>query len=337
MTSKKPRPQLTLLRGLIAQPPMKENDDMTTIALTDGTVISAYEQLDSLDQALAGFLLKYPNAHTFREYRRDLLQYLSWCAQQTPPVRPLEAKRFHVEGYLRWLEGRGLAEATISRRFGTIRVFYDYLALEEFIDKDPSRAVKRPPVDREKQKRTWLNAVQWAQLLTAAREESPTAHALVALLGMRGLRVHEACLLDIQTHLSQDSGYDILTFTGKGNKAARVVLAPPVAVAVRQCIGDRQIGPVLLNARGRRMDRGAADRLLQKCAVKGALVADFSPHSLRRTAITLALGQGQSLYDVQTFARHSDPKTTQLYDMHAKQIDRNSGAAIASFMSAIAG
>lgn len=309
---------------------------MNTIALTDGTVI-AYEQLDNLDQALAGFLLRYPNQHTFREYKRDLLQYLTWCAQQTPTVAPLTAQRFHITGYLRWLEQRGLSEATISRRFGTIRVFYDYLTIEEFIPKDPSRAVKRPAVDMDKQKRTWLNAVQWAQLLTAAREESPTAHALVALLGMRGLRVHEACLLDIDVHLSDDSGYTILTFVGKGNKAARVVLAPPIARAIEDCIGERTSGPLLLNNRGRRMDRNSADRLLQKCAAKGSLVADFSPHSLRRTAITLALGQGQSMYDVQTFARHADPKTTMRYDMHAKQIDRNSGAAIASFMSAIAG
>ena len=55
------------------------------------------------------------------------------------------------------------------------------------------------------------------------------------------------------------------------------------------------------------------------------------------TAITLALGTGQPLYEVQIFARHADPKTTQLYDLNAKNVDRNSGAAIASFMSSIAG
>lgn len=308
---------------------------MTTLALPHGT-ITTYEQADPFDQALAGFLIQYRNPHTFREYQRDLAQYFDWCRQQD--MHPFQAQRFHITGYLRWLESRGLKEATVSRRFGTIRVFYAYLAEEDFIGKDVARAVKRPRIDGEKQKRTFLGPVEWAQLLAAARLHSPTAHCLVALLGMRGLRIHEACLLDIETHLSMESGYHVLTFVGKGSKAARVVLAPPIARAIVDCIGDRTEGPLLLNARGRRMDRRSAHRLLHACAEQGALGdKDFSNHSLRRTAITLALGTGQPLYEVQIFARHADPKTTQIYDRNAKNVDRNSGAAIASFMSSIAG
>ncbi len=273
--------------------------------------------------------MAYKNPHTFREYKRDLDLFFDWCRQQR--MHPFAAQRFHITGYLRWLEQRGLAEATVSRRFGTIRVFYAYLAEEDFITKDVARAVKRPPVDKDKQKRTHLGPVEWAQLLAAARTYSPTAHCLVALLGMRGLRIHEACLLDIDTHLSQEHGYHVLTF-------ARVVLAPPIARAIVECIGDRTDGPLLLNARGRRMDRRSAHRLLHAVAEAGALGhKDFSNHSLRRTAITLALGTGQSLYEVQLFARHSNPKTTMIYDRNADNIDRNSGAAIASFMSSIAG
>jgi integrase/recombinase XerD len=184
-----------------------------------------------------------------------------------------------------------------------------YCADEELIGKDPTRGIDRPAIDRDKQKRTHLNVVEWAQLLRAARGYSPTAHALVALLGMKGLRIHEACQLDIETHLFTKDGYDQLRFIGKGNKASIVTLPPPVARAVREITDHRDSGPLVLNLRGRRMDRASANRLLQRVACDGAVQADFSPHSLRRTMITLALGQGIPLYEVQLLARHANSKT----------------------------
>jgi integrase/recombinase XerD len=225
----------------------------------------------------------------------------------------------------------------VSRKFGTVCTWLRYCADEELIGKDPTRGVDRPAVDREKQKRTHLNVVEWAQLLRAARDHSPTAHALVALLGMKGLRVSEACQLDIDTHLFTKDGYDQIRFVGKGNKASTVTLPPPVARAVREITDSRPVGPLLLKARGRRLDRASANRLLQNVAREGAVLTEFSPHSLRRTMITLALGQGIPLYEVQLLARHANSKTTELYDMNRRNVDRLSGASVASFMSSIAG
>lgn len=312
---------------------------MTTLALPTPNLVD-YHALNPLEKCVAGFLIRLRNPNTFREYQRDLKFFFAWCADQQ--IDPLLVGRFHCEGYLRMLQtstnsrtGRPLMEATVSRKFGTIRCFYQYATDEEFISKDPTRRIARPEVDPDKQTRTHLNIVQWAQLLTAARAHGPTAHCLVALLGMRALRIHEALQINIESITSR-AGYDMIHIIGKGDKAADLALAPPVAWAVRECAGSRTAGALLLNSRGRRLTRDAAQRLLQKVAVEGAMDVEFSPHSLRRTCLTFMLEHGQSLYDVQLFARHADPKTTMVYDMKRTQVDRTSGAGVAAFMSSVA-
>lgn len=49
----------------------------------------------------------------------------------------------------------------------------------------------------------------------------------------------------------------------------------------------------------------------------------ITPHSLRHSAITLALDAGVGLRDVQDFARHTDPKTTRGYDRSRNQLNRH--------------
>ena len=51
--------------------------------------------------------------------------------------------------------------------------------------------------------------------------------------------------------------------------------------------------------------------------------SQLSPHSSSLTAITDLLTQGVPLEDVQYFAGHSSPRTTELYDRRQKKVTRN--------------
>jgi site-specific recombinase XerD len=61
--------------------------------------------------------------------------------------------------------------------------------------------------------------------------------------------------------------------------------------------------------------------------------AALSPHSLRHTAITLALDAGASLRDVQDFAGHRDPRTTRRYDRSRHSLDRNAAYTLAAYLA----
>lgn len=295
------------------------------------TAIGHLRDLDPLSYAVAGFLARYKGG-TLTEYTRDLKVFLGWCQEQQ--LDPLKARRGELEFYVRDLEGRGLAQATVSRRFTTVAVFYKYVALDEIIAKDPAVGVARPKVDRAAQRRVFLTPLEFASLLEAARAAGPTEHCLVALLGMSGLRIAEACSLDVDS-VSVMNGHDVIRFIGKGNKAALMPLPGPVRRAVVECIGTRTAGPLLRSRTGARMDRCCAGRMMRRLAKVAHVRSDVSPHALRRTFVTSGLTSGVPMRDVQIAARHANPATTALYDMAAGNLDRHGSIRIASFLAGV--
>ena len=72
-----------------------------------------------------------------------------------------------------------------------------------------------------------LTHLQFEAILTTARlSTNRNDFALVAMLGLLGLRIFEACGADI-SDLGEDHGHRVLRVTGKGAKV--VVLTPPTS------------------------------------------------------------------------------------------------------------
>src|SRR4051794_16187308 len=166
--------------------------------------------------ACASFLARYRGG-TLRAYTQDMTAFFRWCAERQ--LSPLHAERPHLELYIRWMEQQSYAPSTIGRRFTTVAGFFKYAVIDGHIPSDPTLAVTRPKVAWETQKRTVLHPLEFAALLTAARKDGATSHALVALLGMIGLRVGEACNIDIPD-VRYFGGYEVLSIMGKGHKPA---------------------------------------------------------------------------------------------------------------------
>ena len=196
-----------------------------------------------------------------------------------PPERP------HLELYLRDLERRGYAPATISRRLSTVAGLFKYAVIDELVAANPTAAVTRPRVPWEGQRRTVLHPLEFAAVLSAARRHSDTAHALVALLGMLGLRVSEACNARVED-LRYAGGYELLRVLGKGARPAEIPLPIPVLRAVKAATEGRTHGPILLSAKGEALTRGAASRLLSRVVRAAGVTSPASPHTLRRTFCT---------------------------------------------------
>jgi integrase/recombinase XerD len=106
------------------------------------------------------------------------------------------------------------------------------------------------------------------------------------MLGLLGLRIFEACGLDI-ADLREEHGHRVLRVVGKGGRVVLVPLPPAVGRAVDVAINTRTQGPILLNTRGRRMDRHAATRRLHHLADQaGVRLPRMHPHMLRHTFVT---------------------------------------------------
>jgi site-specific recombinase XerD len=286
---------------------------------------------DEARLAVAGFLARYSDS-TRKSYAYDLRAFFGWCERAGLAV--LEVRRPHIELYARMLEQNGLARATISRRLSTLTGFYRFAVIDGVIEASPAEYVRRPRVDTESTT-LGLDRMELGAFIAQGAASGPTDHALACLLGLLGLRVAEACGVDIE-HLSTERGHRTVTVLGKGHKLAVIPMPPRVARAVDQACGERLAGPVLLSRSGRRMDRHAATRIVRRLAKRAGITKHISPHSLRHSFITAALDAGVPLRDVQIAARHADPRTTTRYDRARNNLDRHASYVVTAFVAGAA-
>lgn len=168
----------------------------------------------------------------------------------------------------------------------------------------------------------------------ARKSPNPNDFALVALLGLLGLRIFDACGSNI-ADLGEEHGHRVLRVRGKGGKVVLVPLPPAVARAIDQAVDERTGGPILRNTHGRRMDQHAATRRLKHLAqAAGIRMPRMHPHMLRHTFVTTMLDAGVSIRDVQIAARHADPRRrTMRYDRARKSLDRHPNCILAAYMA----
>ena len=189
-------------------------------------------------------------------------------------------------------EVRRFRPSTVSRRFSVAAGFYRTCVIDGILEHSPAEHVRRPAVPAESPTLGFTH-LQFEALLTAARQSpNPYDFALVAMLGLLGLRIFEAAGTDI-ADLGEEHGHRVLRVCGKGTKVVLVPLPPAVGRAIDRAIGSRLRGPILLNSRDARMDRHAATRRLHQLAeAAGIQVTRAHPHMLRHTYVTTMQGRG---------------------------------------------
>src|SRR5260221_3340918 len=286
---------------------------------------------DQLRLAVAAYLARFKGSSRYHT-DSDLRCYLSWCSERR--LDPVAPARPHLELSTRWMQGiRRFKPSTVSRRFSVAAGFYRTCVIDGLLEHSPAEHVRRPSVPPESPTLGFTH-LQFEALLTAAGESpSPYDFALVAMLGLLGLRIFEATGADI-VDLGEEHGHRVLRVCGKGTKIVLLPLPPAVGRAIDQAIGSRTRGAILLNSRGARMDRHAATRRLRHLAeVAGVRITRSHPHMLRHTYVTTMLDAGVDLRDVQIAARHADPRTTMRYDRARTNLDRHPNYILAAYMA----
>ena len=168
---------------------------------------------------------------------------------------PLQARRPHVELHVPWVqETQRFAASTVSRRTSVVTSSHltrvvDTRVVDELLEHSPAGYVRRPNVPPESPT-LGLSHLQSAALLATSRDAAnPCDSAMVRLLGLLGLRIFEACGLDI-TDLGEEDGHRVLRVVGEGHEIVLVPLAPAAGRAVARAVSDRTTGALLLNTRG---------------------------------------------------------------------------------------
>lgn len=293
-------------------------------------IVARLGQLNDADLVREGFLARYSGS-SFAAYNSDLQLFYRWCEDND--LDPLTVKRVHIDLWLRHLrEERHNKDSTVYRRLMALKSMYEYAVDEEFIERSPARAIRPKHPSYDDLPPIALSPNEFQRLIAAATD--PTDYALIAIMGYLGLRVSEACDINIGDYDDFHDDVRVVKFMGKGGVPGIAPVSDELHEAFKAAAGDRTEGPLLLQSDGLRLTRRSAGRVVTRVAKAAGLTKHVTPHCLRHTFVVSAIDAGVHLRSVQLAARHLSIKNTMVYDRH-RQVPMGSHAAhdVAAFLN----
>ena len=264
--------------------------------------------------------------NTVRAYLHDVGELAAFAratcgGDGLPPLAALDVVL--CRSYVASLHGRNDA-VTIGRKISSLRAFFRLAVRRRLISSSPVAALRAPK--RARRLPSFLGKDDVGRLLDAAvpaEADTALARAFCEVLYGAGLRVSEACHLDLDDVEREGTGARVTVRQGKGRKDRIVPLGSkgwralqdylPVRLGrVRAPASPSERPALFVGSRGRRLGpRGARRLLARREALTG--VPPVSPHALRHSFATHLLGEGADLRAIQELLGHSSLRTTQRY------------------------
>jgi integrase/recombinase XerC len=260
--------------------------------------------------------------HTVRAYAGDLGDFATFV--ELARGREATLDDLDVRTIRAWLgeRHRQLASASIARRLAALRAFGGWMRATGLVAENAALLIGSPK--RRSKLPITLPAADVAGMIETAPgdgAEKLRDDAVLEVIYGAGLRVSEACGLDLQ-HVEREGGAVRLRVVGgKGNKDRIVPVGRKAAAAIEAWLAVRH---TLLTPRSPKLALWIADRggrlgvrqvramVHRRCQQTGTR-ADIAPHGLRHSFATHLLTSGCDLRTIQSFLGHASLSTTQKY------------------------
>tara|TARA_B100000959_G_scaffold282782_1_gene349984 strand:+ start:951 stop:1838 length:888 start_codon:yes stop_codon:yes gene_type:complete len=258
------------------------------------------------------------SSQTIDAYKRDLKQYLGYIDDQK--IKELsQITPTHIRDYIRILNDRGMAPASISRIISSIRSYHKYLSGETIISENPALVIKNPKIPKKLP--DVLSEKEISSIIGSIKESSQFYQrdkAMIEMLYSCGIRVSELCGLEMSNLFLED---ELIRVLGKGNKERLL----PIGGRAKKYLNDylihtrirliKQTGSshIFLSRNGKALTRAMVNNILNKWTQISEVNRSVSPHILRHSFATHLLEGGADLRFVQALLGHSDISTTQIY------------------------
>ena len=263
---------------------------------------------------------------TYKKALRQFFNYLGLHGIRQP-------QREDVLAFRDDLKASGLKPTTVQNYITATRIFFKWTE-QEGLYPNIAEHVKGAKLDKN-HKKDYLTSRQAKEVLAGVQtdsEEGLRNYAILSLMVTGGLRTIEVSRADVGD-LRTVGENTVLFVQGKGReeKTEYIKISAPVEKAIRSYLKARENveeGQPLFtstsnNSKGKRITTRTVSGVV-KTALRNAGYdsARLTAHSLRHTAITLALLAGREITEVQQFARHANLNTTMIYN-HALDQAKN--------------
>ena len=282
-----------------------------------------------MDEALLEkfFLSLNVRPRSVADYRYSLKSFFRYLNERGIE----EPAREHVFAYRDSLLESGKKPSTVHAYVVAVKLFFRWLC-QEGLYHDIANLVKTPG-QRNEHRRYALTSRQALALLNHIDRSTLKGlrnYAMLTVMVVGGLRCVEVSRAKVGdfTRRGNDT---VLYVYGKGrddSDTEYIRLPVNARKAIREYLKERgnvgQNAPLFACTGNRNINGPLSTRTISKIAKDAMLTAGYDSdrlcaHSLRHTAVTLALKGGENLEAVKEFARHTNVNTTLIYS-HA--IDR---------------
>ena len=262
--------------------------------------------------------------NSVKAYLRDLNKIANYFENEE--LGPLQLNLFRLEKCLRDLQNHGLSTRSQARLISSLRAFYKYLILEDYIDQNPAELLEGPKLDQKLPE--YLEEEEVSAMIDSIDRSKPEGMRNVAIfetLYACGLRVSELVGLRISDLFFKE---DLIRVVGKGNKERLVPinsLAQKMIELYRQEVrvhlpvkkGSEDI--LFLNRRGSALSRAMIFNLVKDAASAAGIRKTISPHTFRHSFATHLVKHGADLRAVREMLGHESITTTEIYTHLSQQ------------------
>lgn len=256
--------------------------------------------------------------HTLSAYARDLEDLAGWLLRNAELSDWKQLDHRHIRSFLATLH-RTRKASSIARTLSAIRTFLKYCVKEGHLKSSPADLIVSPKVPRHLP--TGLSVDEAFTLCDENYEVTKLSvrdEAIVELLYATGIRVSEACSLNIR-HV--DLRAKVITVLGKGDKE-RIVpfhekcslkLQAWLDVRVHKYPIEESDAPFFVGTQGKRLNDRVLRKMLERSGLSAGMNGNLYPHRFRHAFGTHLLESGADLRTIQEFLGHASISTTQQY------------------------
>lgn len=314
---------------------------MENIALSSAVTLDKYNSntfnsvtLEQLSNRFVQYL--DVSEQSVKSYSVGVRKFLSFL-QRNSIAQPT---RDTVISYKREISAK-YAASTVALYLSSIRRFFAWCELEGLYV-DITRGVKSPKQTHEHKRDAFTGDELKKILSSMSREtlEDKRNYAMFALIAACGLRTVEVMRADVGD-IHSVGGVVMLDVQGKGHssKDSFVKLSEPVQKAITEYLSARghvsENEPLFVSCSRRNKGGRLTTRTISQVCKNAMIHAGYNSrrltaHSLRHSAVTIALLQGLSLDDVSAFARHSSVSITMCYNHSLNRLKSRCECAVSA-------
>jgi len=258
--------------------------------------------------------------NTIDSYKRDIQRLFDFL--EVRGVDDLnDVNKTILSSFFSTLDTLGLSTKSIARNYSSIKSFFRYLSINEFIQNNPALKFKGPKISVHPPEVLSFSEINKildqpnTKTLLGIRDK-----AMLEFAYATGVRVSELLNLKKSDLFLKD---EVVRIFGKGSKERLVPIGSHAIYWMEQYL--TKVRPVLakkkfeskdyvfLNYRGKKLSRMGFFKILRGYVVQAGIDKNVHPHTIRHSFATHLLERGADIRVVQELLGHSKISTTQIY------------------------